>query len=236
MRFYFIRHAQSENNALWDRTGSDKDRKVDPGLTEVGIEQARKVAQFIAEQHDPQNGMSPQVGFGITHIYCSPMYRAMATADPIGKALHLKPRVWVDLHECGGMFLENKVTNEKEPHPGMNRSQMEAQFPWIETSDEIKDDGWWNKSWESEENRPVRARRVLYQLLTLHKNTRDVVAIVSHGAFYMHFIAALLDLERIKPVWFLMNNTGITRVEFYADETTLVFHNFVGHLTPELIS
>jgi broad specificity phosphatase PhoE len=32
MQLYYIRHAQSENNDLWDRTGSDQGRSEDPKL------------------------------------------------------------------------------------------------------------------------------------------------------------------------------------------------------------
>ena len=36
MRLYFIRHGQSENNALYTATGSDRERVDDPKLTEIG--------------------------------------------------------------------------------------------------------------------------------------------------------------------------------------------------------
>jgi 2,3-bisphosphoglycerate-dependent phosphoglycerate mutase len=145
MRLYFIRHAQSENNALWDRTGSDRERKEDPLLTDLGSEQARRVAQYVQECHDPQDGKHAQHGLGITHLYCSPMYRAAATAYQIGTALQIKPEVWVDWHECGGMFLENAITKEKESRSGMNRDEMEIHFPGIGVNEEIGKDGWWNK-------------------------------------------------------------------------------------------
>ena len=48
MRFYFIRHGQSENNALWDQTGSNSGRNYDPELTAIGREQAERLARFIS--------------------------------------------------------------------------------------------------------------------------------------------------------------------------------------------
>ena len=54
MRLYYIRHAQSENNALWDQTGSDEGRKHDPSLTELGWEQAMRAAHFVCGLSIPQ--------------------------------------------------------------------------------------------------------------------------------------------------------------------------------------
>ena len=47
MQLYFIRHGQSENNARWMSTGSHRWRSEDPGLTEVGQQQAEILAQFL---------------------------------------------------------------------------------------------------------------------------------------------------------------------------------------------
>ncbi len=40
MQLYIIRHGQSFNNALWDRTGGGNGRLPDPHLTEIGQQQA----------------------------------------------------------------------------------------------------------------------------------------------------------------------------------------------------
>lgn len=39
MRIFFVRHGQSENNALWARTQSHHGRVPDPELTETGKRQ-----------------------------------------------------------------------------------------------------------------------------------------------------------------------------------------------------
>ena len=49
MQLYFIRHGQSENNALWDRAGPREERCPDPELTDLGHEQARRLARFLAK-------------------------------------------------------------------------------------------------------------------------------------------------------------------------------------------
>src|SRR6266542_3433298 len=108
MQFYFIRHGQSVNNALYDNTGSSKGRSFDPELTEIGRCQAALVAQFLQREdpgaqslgRDPQNS----TGFGIMHLYCSLMLRALATGHTIAEALGLPLHAWPDLHEEGGLY------------------------------------------------------------------------------------------------------------------------------------
>jgi len=102
MQLYFIRHGQSENNALWMSTGSYKGRGEDPGLTAVGRQQAEILAQFLRradstlrQPFDFQN----VAGFGTTHLYSSLMVRAVATGTIIADALDLPLAAWEDLHE-----------------------------------------------------------------------------------------------------------------------------------------
>ncbi len=48
MQLYFIRHAQSANNKLYDETGSWNGRDSDPELPSWGIEQAQRLAEHVA--------------------------------------------------------------------------------------------------------------------------------------------------------------------------------------------
>ena len=70
MQFYFIRHAQSSNNALYDSTGSWDGRSADPELTEMGWQQARALADYLQRSPaDPQaagRDAANHGGFGIT--------------------------------------------------------------------------------------------------------------------------------------------------------------------------
>jgi 2,3-bisphosphoglycerate-dependent phosphoglycerate mutase/probable phosphoglycerate mutase len=109
MEIYLIRHGQSVNNAL----GDDLTRRVmDAPLTELGQQQAAHVAQHLAAADYPEaafyhNGR-PRDHYGLTHLYCSAMQRALQTALPIGQALGLMPEVWVDIHEHGGIYLDDE--------------------------------------------------------------------------------------------------------------------------------
>ena len=86
MEVYIIRHAQSTNNALMD----DQHMRVeDPPLTEVGHQQAERLSAFLAtapnledmvrHKVDAPERTSNDFPQTITHLYCSPMHRALQT-------------------------------------------------------------------------------------------------------------------------------------------------------------
>jgi len=81
MQLYFIRHAQSTNNELYESTGSSYGRNEDPELTELGIKQASALAEFL-QTGNPNGGARKETaspkGFGLTHLYSSLMRRAPA--------------------------------------------------------------------------------------------------------------------------------------------------------------
>lgn len=235
MKLYFIRHAQSENNALYERTGSENGRSDDPHLSDLGVMQAKILAEFLANESDPAEKKHHK-GFPITHLYCSPMIRAIATGTYISQAIGKPLEVWKDWHECGGMYLTNPDTGEKESRPGITLAQVREWFPYLSTQGYIRENGWWNRPFEEDGERDVRARRVLNELLKRHGGTNDCVAVVSHAGFYVHFLTAVMGLESLRPLWFRMNNAGITKVDFENDEAILVFHNFVSYLPPDLRS
>ncbi len=229
MQLLFIRHGQSINNALWDATGASEGRSEDPELTDAGKRQAALLAQYLA-----QGGNR----FGITHLYTSLMLRAVETAMPVGRALNVPVRAWEDMHETGGIYLDN---DEGEPIglPGRTRAQFMESFPDLALPDGLYEKGWWNRPFESHEAAPIRARRFADDLLAKHGGAEDVVAVVSHGNFYRHFMSALLKLPDPQAIWFGMNNTGISQIDFPTQLHDMVFvqyQNRVGHLPPALIT
>jgi broad specificity phosphatase PhoE len=97
MELYMIHHGQSTNNALSD----PRSRVCDPPLTELGRRQAEIVAQHLATGTRPvpwEENFRNRSGCGITRLYCSPMWRALQTAQYIGQTLGLAPQVWIDIH------------------------------------------------------------------------------------------------------------------------------------------
>ncbi len=240
MVLYFIRHAQSQNNALHERTGSSEGRSDDPELTQIGQQQVERLVDYLGEgcsQSYLDRGDDPvREGFGITHIYTSLMVRAVATAVAIGQRLDLPVYGWKDLHERGGVFVENTQTGERRGSLGKNRAYFEQHYPRLVLSDEVGENGWWNRPFEEEDERRPRAKRVLRELLARHGGRDDQVVFVSHGGFYNSFLMALLGLPERSEIWFAINNAAITRIDFYPDAINLVYQNRLEHLPRSLIT
>jgi 2,3-bisphosphoglycerate-dependent phosphoglycerate mutase len=240
MQLYFIRHGQSENNALWAHTDSSKGRSQDPELTGTGQKQAETIAQFLYQNnastashlYDPQN----VYGFGITHLYCSPMIRTVDTGMYIAQALDLPLVAWLDIHELGGIYMEDPDTGERVGLPGKSRAYFQARYPDLILPDAVDAEGWWNRPFEERRDRLPRAQRVLYILLERHGRTDDRVIMVSHGGFHNYLLAAILGMTKRDTLWFDLNNIGITRVDLSDRYTTIVYVNRTDFLPTEFIT
>lgn len=244
MEFYFIRHAQSENNALYARTGSMEGRHSDPRLTSPGREQAHRVAQHLAQPHtpspyDPHNFQ----GFGLTHLYCSLMVRAVETGTAIAQTTGLPLVAWPEIHERGGIIQRDPDTQEWQGLPGHNRAFFEANFPNLVLPNTLGETGWWNRPMETREQLAGRAQIALAQLRQRHNNSDARIAIVSHGAFFDAFYGALLKTQFTHPstkadsyLWFTVHNTAISRIDFDGNHVNLVYTNRVNHLDAHLIT
>jgi len=253
MQLYFIRHGQSENNALWDLIGGGNLRTEDPDLTDAGRQQARLLASYLSQSGagrdddtwDPQN----KSGFGITHLYCSLMVRAASTGVFIAESLQIPLVSWLDIHEGGGIYMKDQDTGEPTGLPGNNRSYFEENYPNLLLPEDLGDDGWWNRPFETKIERKQRARRVIEEIWRRHGNRPDRVALISHGGFYNHFLSVLFEINWKDKVdnetsegdmptgrWFLMNNSAISRIDFGPDEISMVYQNRTEFLPNELIT
>lgn len=239
MQFYFIRHAQSVNNALYDSTGSSQGRSWDPELTQTGVRQAQILGDFLKNFHpDPKvSGRDPMnlAGFGITHLYCSLMLRAIQTASIASESLGLPLMAWVDIHEEGGIYKEDATTGVRTGLPGVTRAYLQQNYPRVVLPKAVGENGWWNKPFEDQPQRLARAQRFYQELLEKHGGTEDRVAIVSHGGFYNLLMHVLLNSALDGRLWFVMNNAAITRVDF-EEGMAAVYSNRTDFLPAELIT
>jgi len=241
MQFYFIRHGQSANNLLWAQTGASNGRSEDPNLTPLGRQQAEKVAQFLRQTDPtaPTNVWGYDIqnagGFGITHLYCSLMIRAVTTGTIIAKALDLPLVAWEDLHEHGGIHQKDEQTGEHIGLPGKNRAYFKAHYPDLVLPSSLGEEGWWNRPFEEEAQRPIRARRFLRELVERHGGTDDRVAVVSHGGFYNQLLRAILNLPEGQGCWFALNNAAITRIDFEDEGIVLNYLNRADFMTSDML-
>lgn len=241
MDIFLIRHGQSATNAL----ENIRDRLVDPPLTDLGQEQAEILAQHLATgtTHDviasvTMGTSKPQVrqGYGITSLYCSPMYRSLQTARPVAQALGLTPELWVDIHERGGMWLNHGEPEGIVGYPGRTTSDIAAEFPGFKLTPGITDRGWWTGAYEDAAGCAARAIRVASELLD-RAQTEDRVAVITHGGFMDVLLKALLNQLPGDQIHYRHHNTAITRVSVAAGNPIDVRSlNQVDHLPPDLVS
>lgn len=241
MRLYIIRHAQSVNN-----TKKDVHSFIpDPSLTPLGQEQARLLAQFMLTAMEKQIHYSghhfiteevSMPSFPITKLFCSASQRALETAYPLYETLGIVPEVWIDLHEIGGVSVQD-ATGAYVSYPGKTRQEIEEEFEGYILPDGLTERGWWHESPEiEEERRKIRAKRVVDQLMR-YMGTDEQIAIITHGGFIRRLLWTLLGLAWDSPVRFIHYNTAITRIDYLSAQDVFVrYVSRIDHLPPPMIS
>ncbi|QPC82844.1 histidine phosphatase family protein [Phototrophicus methaneseepsis] len=232
MQLYLIRHAQSYNNALED----PRNRVADPDLSDIGFEQARLLGEYAANAVEltsewPRT-LSP---WQFTHLYVSPMKRTLQTAQPLAKAVGIKPEVWIDIHEHGGIFLANE-DGTTTGFGGLSSTEITSTFADYTVPETITDTGWWNPE-NGEETIPDFVTRAVRVAMALRDRAQsdDIIGLVSHAAFLDALVKALLNQAPIPPsdLFYLHYNTGISRFDFtteFGGRTRMMFFNRMNHL------
>ena len=240
MRLIFIRHGQSENNEIWDRTQSNLNRVADPQLTEIGKKQIEATSKFLYFLFNDENqyisNLSNKYNISGISLYCSLMDRGIQSGLILSKNLSLPLYGLLDVHENGGLYLENPDTNERIGKAGRSAENLKKTYPDLIIPSGINPLGWWNRPYEERETRRARARRVLNELTTKHANTNDTVLLVSHGGFYNYLLRALLEIKDDTPSWFVFYNGAITLLEFSEEHLRLVFCNRYDFLPTDLVT
>jgi 2,3-bisphosphoglycerate-dependent phosphoglycerate mutase len=282
MQIYFIRHGESTNNALYSKNKSSEQRTEDPELTSIGRKQALHLAIYLSnpENFEPsaitrrfaalqKNGNTENTYLadqgGLTHLYTSLMVRAVSTGSIISESTGLSLVGWTDIHEGGGIYLDQDVdsgtlTNRsfspsglsrkntsRVGMPGKSRSYFEKNYPQLLLPTNIGEKGWWNRPYEARFERPSRAVRVLNEMIQRHGKPRsdgseDRVGLISHGGFYNYFLRAVInfdinfDGDNISDVWFELNNTGVTRIDYLDGHFLIVYMNRTHFLPGDLVT
>jgi 2,3-bisphosphoglycerate-dependent phosphoglycerate mutase len=229
MRFVLIRHGQSTNNALWAENGDETGRDVDARLTALGETQAVALAVYAG---------SPGLPWALTHLYASPMTRAVQTAAPLADVLDLPLTLSQDLFEVGGPY-ELDHTGEQVPHPGSSSSAIAALSERVQLPGWLTEEGWWRGEVERERDAYVaRADRLIQTLRATHR-VDDVVGLVSHGWFGNVVIGRLLGIEDMSGV-FELANTSISLLEDTEEgvpwDVTAIRVNWLPHLAADQVS
>ncbi len=215
-----IRHAQSANNAL-----PESQRVPDPGLTELGQQQAKHLAAGIER-------------YPVSHLYCSPFRRSLDTVRPCSESLKLPVTVQSDIYEQGGCY-SGHIRGQLRGAPGMNRAELQTSYPGWEICDTIGADGWnHGREYETEQQAQQRAQSVANRLteIWLQEFPGELAALVIHADFKRILLIALLGTDDWDDYWQPIYNTSITHLERVGNQWRLAEWNSVAHLTPDLIS
>ncbi len=211
MLAYFIRHAQSENNAR-----PDHERVSDPGLTQLGLEQARRLGEW-----------TPMLG--LTKLISSPFLRTLLTCEQVQVATGLPVEVRADWHEAGGCFSDYRP-GQMKGEPGMTRSDIERQFAGFTAVGDIDETGWYKRAdRESYAEARQRMARLARETQREFAHTDERIGFVVHCDVKRFLIEAFHDDWIEIPI-----NTSVSTVEFTPDAIRLVEFNQVDHLTPDL--
>lgn len=244
MELLIIRHGQSTNNLTMLLNPKDRGEH-DPSLTELGHQQARAVGEYLATHMDIDRWIDEVPvtrqavkGFGITHLYCSPMLRTLQTCQPISQALNMQPEVWVDIHEHGGIFMDYGDERGVVGFGGLTRSQIQEGFPDYELPSGVTEQGWWNPANGQEDIGGCMARTIrVAKSLRRRAASNDRIALVTHGTFGDVLLKTLFNTLPNHDMRFAHYNTAISRVDFRADGITMLrYLNRVDHLKPEMMS
>jgi len=242
MKIYFIRHGQSENNALYTQTGSSIGRKADPRLTSLGKNQARLLSRHLSKKQK-FNGNIEWDEYQITRIYTSLMLRAVETASHLAKELRVKFYGRLDLHEWGGMYLDDPETGQPCGLPGSDKNYFESNFDNLILPEGVTGLGWWNRPYETRDETKIRAKKLVRDILEIHAGENAGIVLISHGGFYNNFLAALMNefgkdfsFQEENGVWFALNNTGVSRFDIEGDTISVIYHNRVDFLEPDQVT
>jgi 2,3-bisphosphoglycerate-dependent phosphoglycerate mutase len=245
MEVYLIRHGQSTNNALME---DNQLRVQDPPLTKVGEQQAELTAQFLQSRPNLEELVRQKVDdrdatnhpHKFDYIYCSPMLRAMQTARPIAEAFGIRPIVWPDIHEQGGIFLSRDGVTTG--YGGMTRTEILEQFPNYDLPESITEAGWYSTA-KGEEHfsdtmaRAIRVATELRRRAQTEADTNAKIALVTHGAFMDAIIKAVLFNLPTDRYFYWHYNTAISQLDILETGVVMVrYLNRVTHLPPELVT
>ena len=218
MELYLIRHGESTNNAGLPHV-------ADPPLSDLGKQQAFYAGKMLQRE-------------GMSRLYCSPMRRALQTAEIIGGMLSLAPYIYTGLHEWDGIW-EESVGRFGATLPGLTRSEMKEVCPSVVLSQDVTDEGWLFAQWKDVESMlqqaDQNATNFIAHLERLHPEADERVAAISHGAFLSTLIGTFFTLPpNDDSDRFDHHNAAITKIRRTTRRTQLRYLNRICHLPKEI--
>lgn len=204
MRQYLLRHGQSVSNVEGRVQG-----QLDVDLTEMGIDQAMRAAQWFASSEGPS----------IEEVWSSPLLRARRTAEVVAAAIGLPVRIDDRLKELDAGIFQGLLWAELE------RLHPREYQRWRSGDPEYAIPGG--------ESRHALASRGEEALRELSRRPAASMLVVAHGGILTHALRRLVNLDAAlgggedgkRPA---MANAAVSVLSWPGPE--LVSFNATGHL------
>jgi 2,3-bisphosphoglycerate-dependent phosphoglycerate mutase len=241
MRLFFIRHGQSQNNALWAHNGTEIDRVSDPEITDIGHRQLQATARFLdfCLTSDISMGSDPSCGTetGNVILFCSLMTRAIQSASIIAERLNLPVYAHLDIHESGGMYLDDLENGVRIGQRGLSKTEIDVKYPHVLLPAGMNPEGWWNRPFEEREMRRDRVSKVLSWLKGTYGSTTDTIILVSHAGFYNYFMREVLGMNHdAYNVWFEFFNGAATLFNFDEENINVFYSNRFDFMPMDIVT
>ncbi len=240
---YLIRHGETEGSDARRYKGS-----IDVPLSENGVEQIELVSEYVVQHcskgSNSLNPPSPPFDKGgpggfLSAVYCSPLIRALKSAEIIAKPFGIKPAVIPDLRERSfgiweGMSFDE--ISEKYPEefkawadnpmkfsPMQGENTLEVRDRVVKALDKILEDrgqgvkgsrGKTNNSLESS-NLEASLREESLRPRTLESFSAENIAIVAHGGVNRIMLCHLLGVPLENIFRIEQNFAALNIIEFW---------------------
>lgn len=205
-RISAIRHGETAWNAAGRIQGH-----TDIGLNEVGLAQAQRLAQAMAQRHSAEQDP-------IDAIYASDLSRAQHTAQCIGELLGLGVHTDPGLRERGFGEIEGQRFGEIE------QTQPEAAQHWRKRTPDWRPPG----GGESLLDLQARIEATLARIAARH--TGEHIVLVCHGGVLDMLYRLSTQADMRAPRSWELPNTAINRLLWTPQGLTLVGWGDVSHL------
>jgi broad specificity phosphatase PhoE len=199
---YLVRHGATENNLA--RPPRLQGRRIDLGLSAVGLEQAARTAEFLAGQ-------------GVEAVFASPLVRARQTAEQIARRIGAAVSIVEELTEIDVGDWE-----------GLSWAEIERRAP--EPYRLFMADAGVHPYLGGENMAAVQARTAPAIAELLKSNLGRRIAVVAHNVVNRVYLADLLGLSPGKYRAVPQDNCGVNLVRLRGEKISLITVNAVGHL------
>lgn len=200
-RLLLVRHARSTWNAERRIQGV-----ADPPLDEMGLEQARRIADRLRSQ-------------SLSAIYSSPLQRARVTAEIIHRYFLDAPMSLDDRLQEYDFGVVN----------GLTWDEVALQHPTL--AERWLEDPWTIPIPGSEGQPAFRARVMAAMNEIVAQHDHEQVAVVAHGGTFAAYLGAKLELPIDRRYPFHFGNTSLSVVEANGQTLDIVALNDTNHLS-----